>query len=202
MQIIFLGTNIDIIDELKKRHSIQGSLSFYTIESLLEYLNGEDSKNIVIADYDSIASQINKMISSNHIINNLIVLEKTPEVITGKMLISRHISAYGNSRMLPLHFEQMIKTVAKGKVWTYPELTAALVKHSQTDLLSIEALELINKRLTDKEKSVLSYVLQGLTNDAIASTLSITTRTVKAHMSAILSKLHVNDRLGLVLLLK
>jgi DNA-binding NarL/FixJ family response regulator len=32
--------------------------------------------------------------------------------------------------------------------------------------------------------------------------MDITTRTVKAHISAIFSKLHINDRVSLVLLLK
>jgi len=201
MQVIFFSTNINKIEEWKKRDDENQHFSFYDLESLQKHI--EKFKNsIVIADYDSLAPEINKMITSNQIPERLIVLENAPEIITGKMLISHKIKAYGNSRMLKIHYQQMIKNVAEGTVWTYPELTAALAKAAKKEVLSAEAKELIEHRLTDKEKDVLSLVLEGLTNDAIANQLNITTRTVKAHISSIFSKLHVNDRLSLVLLLK
>jgi len=64
------------------------------------------------------------------------------------------------------------------------------------------AKELIENRLSQKEQEVVYLILEGFVNDAIASRLEITTRTVKAHVSAIFSKLHINDRVSLVLLLK
>ena len=201
MQIIFFGTNIDTIDEFKMKNSIENALVAYDVQTLTQSLEKQEH-SIVIADYDSIASEINKMISSNAIVNNLIVLENTPEIITGKMLVSHKIKAYGNIRMLNTHYKQMIETVKEEKVWTYPELTAALVRSRKKTSLSEESLKFVENRLTDKEKDVLLRVLDGLTNDAIANNLGVTTRTIKAHMSSIFSKLHVNDRLGLVLLLK
>ena len=201
MKIIFFGTNIDTIDEFKTKHSIEGALVAYDVKTLIQSIQ-ERTNSVVIADYDSVAPEINKMISSNTIVENLIVLENTPEIITGKMLVSHKVKAYGNIRMLNIHYKQMIETVNEEKVWTYPELTAALVRSRKKTSLSEESLKFVENRLTDKEKDVLLHVLDGLTNDAIANNFGITTRTIKAHMSSIFSKLHVNDRLGLVLLLK
>ena len=201
MKIIFFGTNIDTIDEFKTKHSIEGALVAYDVQTLIQSIQ-EHTNSVVIADYDSVAPEINKMISSNTIVENLIVLENTPEIITGKMLVSHKVKAYGNIRMLNIHYKQMIETVNEEKVWTYPELTAALVRSRKKTSLSEESLKFVENRLTDKEKDVLLHVLDGLTNDAIANNFGITTRTIKAHMSSIFSKLHVNDRLGLVLLLK
>jgi DNA-binding NarL/FixJ family response regulator len=201
MQIIFFSANVNRIEEWKKRDRDANHFSFYDFESLQKHID-KFKDFIIVADYDSVASEINKLISSKEVPNKLIVLENTPEIVTGKMLISHGIKAYGNSRMLKIHYEQMIQSVAEGKVWTYPELTAALAKAAKKETLSPEAKELIEHRLTDKEKDVLSYVLEGLTNDAIAKQLHITTRTIKAHISSIFTKLHVNDRLSLVLLLK
>ena len=118
------------------------------------------------------------------------------------MLISKGIKAYGNSRMLTHHYTQMINTVANDKIWTYPELTIALTQSQKESSISSDSKELIDNRLTQKEKEVVYLILEGLTNDAIASKLDITPRTVKAHTSSIFSKLHVNDRVSLVLLLK
>ena len=93
----------------------------------------------------------------------------------------------------------MIETVKEGKIWTYPALTLKL-----TNIISIssDAKKLLKNRLSQKEEEVVYLILQGLTNNAIASKLSITTRTVKAHISSIFLKLHINDRVSLILLLK
>ena len=48
--------------------------------------------------------------------------------------------------------------------------------------------------LTDREQEVLQLIAKGYTNALIAETLFITERTVKSHVSAILSKLDLNDR--------
>jgi DNA-binding NarL/FixJ family response regulator len=48
--------------------------------------------------------------------------------------------------------------------------------------------------LTDREREVLELVRQGLPNKSIARRLQITERTVKAHVTHILSRLGVADR--------
>lgn len=54
--------------------------------------------------------------------------------------------------------------------------------------------------LTEREIEVLKYVIQGFTNRQIAEILIITTSTVKAHISSILRKTGVKNRLDLALL--
>jgi len=201
MHIIFFSLDTNIIDEWKLRHNIENSSTCSDVDSVIEELN--DNKNaIFIADYDSVAHEINSLISSNKLPEKFIVMERAPELVTGKMLISHGVKAYGNSRMLTHHYTQMLKTVIFDNVWTYPELTATLMGKKDKSSLSQEAIDLIEHRLSDKEKEVIYLVLEGLTNDAISSTLNITIRTVKAHVSSIFSKLHVNDRVALILLLK
>ena len=202
MQIIFFSTNMEMIDEWKSKHTLEHSFSCYDEKSLQKVLKGLLKPVIIIADFDSVATEINKLISSNELPKNIVILEKTPEITVGKSLISRGIKAYANSRISNLNFSQMIKTVSDGKVWTYPELTAALAKSATASIISKDASELVKNRLSPKEIEVIYLVLEGLTNDTIASKLDITTRTVKAHVSSIFSKLHVSDRISLVLLLK
>ena len=201
MSIIFFSSNMDIIDEWKKIHSIENSEICYDFRSLKEKIE-KNKDSILIVDYDTVAQELNKLIFSNTLPSKVIVLERVPEIVTGKMLISQGIKAYGNSRMLNIHFTQMLQTVDDLKVWTYPELTVSLVKIKETPTVSTESQDLINNRLSDKEKETVYLVLKGFTNDAIAHKLGITTRTVKAHVSSIFSKLHVNDRIALILLLR
>ena len=201
MQIIFFSSCLDTIDEFQKKHTINTLISAYDIDSLHTRIKELDSF-VLIVDYDTVAQDLNKLISSNTLPTHVVVLERTPEIITGKMLISKDVKAYGNIRMLNIHYKQMINTVSNAKVWTYPELTIALANSLKKPTVSTEVKELITKRLSEKESEVVYLVLEGLTNDAIADKLDITTRTVKAHVSSIYQKLHVNDRISLVLLLR
>ena len=201
MQIIFFSSDFDIVNEWKSSYAIENSILCYDNESLKKETE-KDKTSILIIDYDSVATDINKLMSSGNEFQNMIVLEKSPELVTGKMLIEHGAKAYGNARMLPPHFLQMISTVIDGKVWTYPELTASLIKNTTNSNINNEAITLIQNRLSPKEIEVVYYILDGLTNNAIAIKTNITTRTVKAHISSIFSKLHVSDRISLVLLLK
>lgn len=198
MQRIFFSTDINTLDEWKQRDTASESVACSTSDDLQNIAK----ESIVIADYDSVAPEINKMITSNALPANMIVLEREPELLTGKMLLSHGIKAYGNSRMLKNHYQQMIETVTKGKIWTYPSLTSFLIRNNKKSTLNQDSLDLLEKRLSVQEIEVTKLILDGLTNDAIASLLNITTRTVKAHITSIFIKLHVNDRLSLVLLLK
>lgn len=201
MQIIFFSTDSNIVDELVEKHHIKNSKLCYDLESLSdEMIRNEEF--ILICDYDSISHDLNSLISSKTLPYYTVVLEKSPAVATGKILIKNGVKAYGNSRMLTQHFNKLLDTVKDNKTWTYPELTTALLKLTKKASLNSDAKELIESRLTEKEKDVIMLILDGLTNNAISNELNITVRTVKAHISSIFQKMHVNDRISLVLLLK
>ncbi|QFR48953.1 response regulator transcription factor [Sulfurimonas lithotrophica] len=201
MQIIFFSSDENTINEWRNKYNTQDFKSCYDIESLNNEIKNIE-KFILVCDYDSIAHDLNTLISSKTLPYYSVVLERSPAIATGKILIKNGVKAYGNSKMLLKHFNQLVDTVKENKTWTYPELTAALVKSTKKTSINSDAAELIESRLTLKERDVVLLVLEGLTNDAIANELGITTRTVKAHISSIFSKLHVNDRISLVLLLK
>ena len=201
MKTIFISADSDMLDEWANKYGVEDFAFCYDIDSLNIEMDKSES-SIIVADYDSVASIINDFISSNKLPNNVIVLERIPEITTGKMLISHGIKAYGNSKMQAIHFGQIVETVKANKVWTYPALTKALVEHVKKNSLNNDAIKLIENKLTDKEAEVVYQILDGFANDAIAKKMNISTRTVKAHISSIFQKLHVSNRLALVLLLK
>lgn len=202
MKILFFSSDISIVDEWKKRYEIKNFISYSDIDSLQAIMNILKDPFIVVADFDSVSNEINKLISSNTLPDCMVVLEKNPAITSGKTLIHHKVKAYGNARMSQVNFEQMIQTVSENKIWTYPELTAALAKDSAKPTINDEAKALIQERLSPKEIEVVYMILDGFCNEGIAKELKITTRTVKAHVSSIFSKLHINDRISLVLLLK
>lgn len=202
MQVIYFSSNINTLEEFQARELEKNSLKFDDIEILIKWSDKLVQPYILVADYDSVAKDINRLISSNTLPQYTIILERVPAIATGKMLISHGVKAYGNSRMLTHHYTQMIKTVTNDNIWTYPELTSSLMKSRKKSAISSDSKKLIENRLTKKEKKTVYLILKGFTNEAIASKLDITQRTVKAHVSSAFAKLHVNDRVSLILLLK
>ena len=200
MKTVLFSKDANLISEWETKIE-NTTVIAYDTDSLKSITDDDRDVYIILADYDSVATEINKMLSSNTLPKYLVVLERKPEVLIGKNLILHGVKAYGNSKMLQVHLTQLLETVQNDKVWTYPELTAQLAKIKKENL-SKASQEMIENRLTEKEQEVVYTILEGLSNDAIAKKLDITERTVKAHVSSIFQKLHVNDRLSLVLLLK
>jgi len=81
---------------------------------------------------------------------------------------------------------QAIKAAARGQVWLAPQAMARLVREV--------ALPSSPEKLTDRETEVLRLLAQGKANKEIGAELFIGERTVKTHVSSILSKLGVSSR--------
>ena len=50
-------------------------------------------------------------------------------------------------------------------------------------------------KLTEREKEILSYIIQGLSNRQIAENLYLSTHTIKVYVENILYKFNVRNRL-------
>jgi len=83
-----------------------------------------------------------------------------------------------------------IREVHRGEPSMHPTIARKLMLELQrtTELPPTE------EPLTEREAEVLSLVAQGLTNQEIADQLYVSERTVRTHVSNILSKLHLANR--------
>jgi two-component system, NarL family, response regulator len=77
---------------------------------------------------------------------------------------------------------EAINAVARGLRWLSPEAATALAESTG------------RVALTAREREVLAVLAKGSSNAEIGEALSISEATVKAHVTAILSKLGVDDR--------
>ncbi|HET7656953.1 MAG TPA: response regulator transcription factor [Bacillales bacterium] len=88
---------------------------------------------------------------------------------------------------------ETILAAYQGKKMLHPQATELLMSHmteGDTNECETGCLE----ELTPREQDVLSQITQGRSNKEIAAALYITEKTVKTHVSSILSKLNVHDR--------
>ncbi|GAA1715709.1 response regulator transcription factor [Kribbella yunnanensis] len=94
-----------------------------------------------------------------------------------------------------------IRVVAAGNSVLAPETTTRLIEALRPDLPSAEDQALLQalQHLTDREREVFDLVSLGLSNQEIAERLVISRSTVKVHVSNVLAKLCLPDRIQAVL---
>ncbi len=86
---------------------------------------------------------------------------------------------------------EAIRKAARGEAVVHPRVAARLVRevHAIPDRSENPFVD-----LSPRELEVIDLIADGLDNAAIAERLFISTKTVKSHVSNILSKLHLADR--------
>lgn len=159
---------------------------------LLEHKSSlEDTESIIVAVREWYASI------------NIFLLSQLPSFSEGRPLLELGIKGYGNTHMQAIHMQDALKSIETGNVWLYPEFIQQMI-----GVMSKPKKEFTSNTknplsvLSPREKEVAMLIYEGMSNQEIADLSGITLRTVKAHNSAIYEKLHVKDRVSLVLLLK
>jgi DNA-binding NarL/FixJ family response regulator len=91
----------------------------------------------------------------------------------------------------PDELANAVRRAAAGEAMLNPQVAARMVKEMQTGQQDATNPFL---ELTDREMDVLRLIAAGKSNQEIASDLVISEKTVKTHITNILSKLHLKDR--------
>lgn len=96
---------------------------------------------------------------------------------------------------------QVLAVVAAGGLWVGESLLGRLLSGVGAALAVAGVAERpdVLAALSEREREVALAAARGLNNKTIARDLAITERTVKAHLSAVFSKLGIDDRLQLAL---
>lgn len=98
----------------------------------------------------------------------------------------------------PQDLVQAIRETYQGKAQLHPDIARRLmmvvsgdkpIKETKPDSLASEL-----QILTERERQVLEYIAQGMTNREIADEMVISDKTVKTHVSNLLDKLNLEDR--------
>ena len=96
----------------------------------------------------------------------------------------------------PESLADAIRKAARGEAILHPRVAARLIQelNAAHGPSASPAVPEPFAELTERELEVLRLIAQGMSNAAIAAQLVISERTVKSHVSNILSKLHLSDR--------
>ena len=94
----------------------------------------------------------------------------------------------------PDQLVEAIRSAYKGNIQLHPDIANALLSQTLPVEEKEEEPSIQVDVLTARENEVLQLLAKGMSNKEIASVLVITEKTVKAHVSSILSKLNLSDR--------
>lgn len=132
----------------------------------------------------------------------LIVLADEPDEEGALAALAAGAAAYCNGHAAPEVLVQVATVVENGGLWIGEGLMKRLLTASAGLLQKRQGgNQAWRQQLTPREQEVALAVGEGATNKEIARRLEITERTVKFHVSALLEKLGVRDRLQLSLLI-
>jgi len=98
----------------------------------------------------------------------------------------------------PEQLLQAVRTVAAGEALLSPEVTKRVIR--QFSRLPRPSTPTGFDELTSREQEIFRLIAEGHSNAEIAEALVITDSTVKSHVTHILSKLGLRDRVQLVVL--
>jgi DNA-binding NarL/FixJ family response regulator len=93
---------------------------------------------------------------------------------------------------------EAIRVIHAGEALLSPSITRRLIENLARRTDPLEPPERILAALTPREREALALVARGLSNIEIAQHLVVTEATVKSHVSSVLAKLGLRDRVQAV----
>jgi DNA-binding NarL/FixJ family response regulator len=112
------------------------------------------------------------------------------------MAMQAEVDGYILKDALPEDIIYAVKSILRGKKYFDPVFIEKVNTLNQQQA----AANLLNQ-LSPREREILKFIGEGLSNKDIAGKLYISENTVKKHVSNIFAKLNVNDRLQAALLI-
>lgn len=136
-------------------------------------------------------------------LSKIVVLANVPKPHEAMFALGLGVGAYVHAYINEKTLKEIKDVVLHGGVWLGNDLLQRLIDaslqmvHYDEEAAHEDLLDLLTKR----EREVALAASKGLSNKEIARVLSITERTVKAHLSSVFETLKVKDRLHLALIL-
>lgn len=176
-------SDLEVVADFETAENCISFLQFNTTDVIimdlgLPYMNGLEATKIIKEKYPDIKI----IIVTSH--------ETDEEILTA---LSSGANAYSLKDIEFKDLHNIINLVIKGGIWLDPRIVNLAIGMFKEQQEKQEAQAFFSN-LTDREKEVLRLLSKGLSNTEIAEELIISAHTAKVHVSNILNKLSVTDR--------
>lgn len=141
-------------------------------------------------------------IACNYKDAKIVILANLPNQAESIHALRLGAMGYCHAYIAPAVLKEIKAVITHGGLWLGQDIIQSLIEVS-TRLIGNqpEYVDGLLAKLTSREKEVALEAAKGLSNKEIARILSITERTVKAHLAKIFERLGAKDRLQLALML-
>lgn len=159
------------------------------IELLTEWSEKEHNPDIILVDINS----LNPSLKNKYPQAKLVLIDtglKTDQILHAitSFNLAGLIATYTD---IPL-FKKALKVINEGQVWIDNALVKALMHESPN------VLKKLPSNVSQREREIIQYVCQGLTNKEIAQRMKVSEQTIKTHLNRIFKKLGLSNRFQLV----
>ena len=142
------------------------------------------------------------IIQENYKNSKIVVLANAPIQAEALHALSLGAVGYCHAYSAPEVLMEIKTVITHGGLWLGNELLKRLIEVSARMVSNQpKHIETLLSQLTKRQKDVAIEAAKGLSNKEIARILSISERTVKAHLAAVFECLKAKDRLQLALML-
>jgi two-component system, NarL family, nitrate/nitrite response regulator NarL len=199
MQDIFICPNGNMLDNWEKAFpkalAISSLTNFSVNEPTLFWVHANANNKVWLdRTMDQLAQQFQDA--------KVVVLANTPNQPDALAVLAKGVVGYCHAYSAANMLQELKTVVMHGGIWLGRDLLKTLIGATKTLVHnSSENVKQALTLLTARETQVAIEAAEGFSNKEIARSLDITERTVKAHMTAVLEKLGVKDRLQLALVL-
>ncbi len=153
--------------------------------------------DLVMPQLDGIAAT--SQIKSSHPRTQVIALTSFTEDDKVFPAIQAGASSYLLKDVSPDDLVAAIRAAYRGEARLHPDVARKLMDAMRGARPTSPTPDRVTIDLTDREREVIQFVAQGRSNAEIAQALVISDKTVKTHISNILSKLNLADRTQLAI---
>src|SRR5437667_162790 len=134
----------------------------------------------------------------------IVLFARSPNAKEGISLLKAGAWGYCEKAIEPLRLRKVVLMLQQGEVWVkrnlIPHLIGELARLTRLRTKDSASHETRLRSLTPREREVVLLIGEGVNNKKIASRLTITEHTVKAHLTTIFRKLGLSGRVQLALL--
>ena len=207
MAILIATRDAELEHRCRRAASAEHELELVSSISALSERIGASEAAAILLDSELLEKPLERQVGE--IVNvagaaRVIVL--TPVFIEDEEIALLKAGAKGCCRrgIDPESLQQVLSVTSNGGVWVtrslLPRLVSELRKYVDAHRKPAEApADDSLAELTQREREIVRLIVEGASNKEVASSLNISERTVKGHLSNVFQKLGVTDRLKLML---
>lgn len=190
------------------RRALEGDLPVVQVGDFLSlhWSLQEKRPSVLLLDVDLSSSLHNGGLACLHERSpdtKIVVFTKATQLKEALLALKSGAKGYCHRNLSPALLKKVVSTVQANEFWLGRKLCSRVLEEltEPSEKPSLLQTEFDMQRLSKRERETAALVGKGLNNNAIAQQLNISERTVKAHLASIFSKLGINSRLNLALVM-